>query len=228
MHKLPKDEKKGETRTHKSRPMQKENLMLIKKLMRDVEPLLVANKEMQHLRANVYRYIGEKVFGRKSRSRRRSCEESFKVESADCDGAGEQDEFLQDEPEQVMSYQEILYQEAVQLQDGDDICNNLDLSAVTLEDDDNNYPGGEVLNMDHASTSSSYDVSFGTDSAEFADDICLLRLNSDKPSALKTEVIHSCMISDASGSWKWSDGVCSVRLRLNNPPDTGIGLKCLL
>jgi hypothetical protein len=135
---------------------------------------------------------------------------------------------LQDEPEQVMPYQEILSQEAVQLHDEDDICNNLDLSAVTVEDDDGNYPGGEVSNMDHASTSSSYDASFGIDNAEFADDICLLWLNSDKSSALKTEVVDSCAISAASGSWKWFDGVCSVRLRLNNPPDTGIGLKCLL
>jgi hypothetical protein len=73
--------------------MQKEKLMLIKKLMRDVEPLLVANKGMQHLRADVHRYIDEKVFGRKFRSRRRSCKESFKVESTGSDGAGEQDGF---------------------------------------------------------------------------------------------------------------------------------------
>jgi hypothetical protein len=62
----------------------------------------------------------------------------------------------------------------------------------------------------------------------FAEDICLLWLNSDKPSALETEVVDSCTIFDASGSWKWFDGVRSVWLRLDNPPDTGIGLKCLL
>jgi hypothetical protein len=94
---------------------------------------------------------------------------------------------------------------------------------VTSQDDYDNYPGGEVLNMDHASIIS-YNSSFGTDNAEFAEDICLLWLNLDKP----TEVVESCTISDASGSWKWFDDVRSVRLRLNNPPDTGIGLKCLL
>jgi hypothetical protein len=99
--------------------------------------------------------------------------------------------------------------------------------VVTVEDDDDNYPGGEVSNMDHASIIS-YDSSFGTDNAEFAEDICLLWMNLDKPSALKTEVVNSCTICDASGSWKWFDGVRSVRLRLNNPPDTGVGLKCLL
>jgi hypothetical protein len=227
MQELSKDEKKGETKTHKSGPMQKENLMLIKKLMRDVKPLLVANKGMQHLQANVHRYIDEKVFGRKSRSRRRSCEESFKVETAGSDCAGAQDEFLQDEPEQVMPYQEFLYQEAVQLHDRDDIYNKLDLSVVTVEDDDDNYPGGEVSNMDHASIVS-YDSSFGIDNAEFADDVCLLCLNSDKPPALKTKKVDLYTISDAFGSWKWSDGVYSVRLRLNNPTDAGIGLKCLL
>jgi hypothetical protein len=135
---------------------------------------------------------------------------------------------LQGEPNQVVVYQpKILYQEAVQLHGKDDMCNNLDLPVVIVEDDDDNYRGGEVSNMDHASTIS-YVFSFGNDNAEFAEDICLLWLNSDKPSALKTEVVNSCTISDASGSWKWFDGVRSVRLRLDNPPDTGIGLKCLL
>jgi hypothetical protein len=123
------------------------------------------------------------------------------------DGAGQQDKFLQGEPNQVVVYQpEILYQEAVQLHGEDDICNNLDLPVVIVEDDDNNYPGGEVLNMDHAS---SYDASFGTDDAEFADNICLLWLEPDgvhtvdSSSGLKTEVFDSCTISGASDSSKW-------------------------
>jgi hypothetical protein len=228
MQELPKSEEKGETRTHKSKPMQKENLMLIKKLMRDVEPLLMANRGLLHLRSDLHRYIDERIFGKKSSLARRSCKESFELESASADGSGQQDKFLQGEPNQVVVYQpEILYQEAVQLHGEDDMCNNLDLPVVTMEDDNDNYPGGEVLNMDHASIIS-YDSSFGTDNAEFAEDICLLWLNLDKPSTLKTEVVNSCTISDASGSWKWFDGVRSVRLRLNNPPDTGIGLKCLL
>jgi hypothetical protein len=227
-----KSEEKGETRTHKLKPMQKENLMLIKKLMRDVEPLLMANRGLLHLRSDLHKYIDERFFAKKSGLGKRSCKESFELESACADGSGQQNEFLQGGPNQVVVYQpEILYQEAVQLHGEDDICNNLDLPVVTVEDDDDNYPGGEVSNMDHAS---SYDALFGTDDAEFADNICLLWLHPDEvhtvdsSSGLKTGVVDSCTISDASGSWKWFDGVRSVRLRLNNPPDTGIGLKYLL
>jgi hypothetical protein len=81
--------------------------------------------------------------------------------------------------------------------------------VVTVEDDDNNYPGGEVSNMDHASTSSSYDASFGTDDAEFADNVCLLWLDPDgvhtvdSSSGLKTDVFDPCTIFDASGNSKW-------------------------
>jgi hypothetical protein len=207
MQELPKSEEKSETRTHKSKPMQKENLMLIKKLMRDVEPLLMANSGLLRLRSDLHRYIDKRIFGKKSSLGRRSCKESFELESAGANGAGQQDKFLQGEPNQVVVYQpEILYQEAVQLHGEDDICNNLDLPVVSVEDDDNNYPGGEVSNMDHAS---SYDASFGTDDAEFADNICLLWLDPDgvhtvdSSSGLKTEVFDSCTISDASDSSKW-------------------------
>jgi hypothetical protein len=133
--------------------MQKENLMVIEKLMRDVEPLLMANRGLLHLRSDLHRYIDERIVGKKSSLGRHSCKDSFELESAGADGAGQQDKFLQGEPNQVVVYQpEILYQEAVQLHGEDNICNNLDLPVVTVEDDDDNYPGGEVSNMDHAST----------------------------------------------------------------------------
>jgi hypothetical protein len=105
---------------------------------------------------------------------------------------------------------EILYQEAVQFHNQDNICDGLDPLAVIVEDHDDNYPGGEVSNMDHASIMF-YDSSFDTDNADFAEDICLLWLNSDKPSAFKTELVDSCTISDASGSWKWRRcAICTV------------------
>jgi hypothetical protein len=103
--------------------MQKKHLMLIKKLMRDVEPLLMANRALLHLRSDLHRYIDKRIFGKKSSSGRRPCKESFELESAGADGAGQQDNFLQGEPNQVVVYQpEILYQEAVQLHGEDDIC----------------------------------------------------------------------------------------------------------
>jgi hypothetical protein len=72
-----KSEEKDETRTHKFKPMQKKNLMLIKKLMRDVEPLLMANRGLLHLRSDLHRYIDERISGKKSSLGRRSCKESF-------------------------------------------------------------------------------------------------------------------------------------------------------
>jgi hypothetical protein len=95
-----KSEEKGETRTHKSKPMQKENLMLIKKLMRDVEPLLMANRGLLHLRSDLHRYIDERIFGKKSSLGRRSCKESLMIESAGTHGVGQRDEFLQGEVDQ--------------------------------------------------------------------------------------------------------------------------------
>jgi hypothetical protein len=107
-----KSEEKGETRTHIFKPMQKENLMLIKKLMRDVEPLLMANKGLLHLRSDLHRYIDERIFGKKFSLGRRSCKETLMIESAGTDGAGQQDEFLQGESDQgILCQPEILYKD---------------------------------------------------------------------------------------------------------------------